>query len=46
MGAGFAAAAQRAFISPKFQCFCEKIWYAVLRCRMYDAQGVTLPFQW
>ncbi|GAB4815828.1 hypothetical protein N2152v2_002874 [Parachlorella kessleri] len=43
IGMALAVAAGRAFISPKFQCFCEKIWYAVVKCRVVDAQGLQFP---
>ena len=30
----------------QFQCYCEKIWYSVVRCRVVDAQGMPLPVPW
>jgi hypothetical protein len=30
----------------QFQCYCEKIWYGVVRCRVVDAQNMTFPRPW
>ncbi|EFN52091.1 hypothetical protein CHLNCDRAFT_59017 [Chlorella variabilis] len=43
VGMALAAVAKRAFILPQFQCYCEKIWYSVVRCRVVDAQTMPLP---
>jgi hypothetical protein len=43
VGLALAAATRRAFILPQFQCYCEKIWYGVVRCRVVDAQAMPLP---
>ena len=32
--------------SPQFQCYCEKIWYGVVRCRVVDAQSMPFPVPW
>ena len=32
--------------SPQFVCYCEKIWYSVVRCRTAEAQNMTLPVPW
>ncbi|KAL4457956.1 hypothetical protein ABPG75_012821 [Micractinium tetrahymenae] len=43
VGWALAVAAGRAFILPKFVCYCEKTWYGTVRCRIFDAQGYPLP---
>lgn len=43
VGMALALAAGRAFVLPKFQCYCEKIWYGVVRCRVVDAQSMPFP---
>ncbi|PSC67546.1 ribosomal large subunit pseudouridine synthase D [Micractinium conductrix] len=43
VGWALAAAAGRAFILPKFVCYCEKIWYGVVRCRAVASQAMPLP---
>ncbi|KAL4427446.1 hypothetical protein ABPG77_000735 [Micractinium sp. CCAP 211/92] len=43
VGMALAVAAGRAFILPKFQCWCEKIWYAVVRCRVVSSPNMPLP---
>lgn len=34
------------FHGAQFQCYCEKIWYGVVRCRMVDAQDLAFPIDW
>ena len=43
VGLAIAAAAGRAAILPKFTCFCERIWHAVVNCRLPDAQTMQFP---
>lgn len=43
VGMALATAAGRAFMLPKFACYCEKIWYSVVRCRTAEAQDMPLP---
>ena len=43
VGMAIAAAAGRAAILPKFTCFCERIWHAVVNCRLPDAQTMQFP---
>ncbi|PSC76256.1 glycosyltransferase family 77 isoform A [Micractinium conductrix] len=42
-GMALAVSAGRTFVLPKFVCYCEKIWYSVVRCRTAEAQNMTLP---
>lgn len=30
----------------QFQCWCEKIWYPVVRCRVVSSQDMPLPVTW
>lgn len=30
----------------QFKCFCDHIWYSVVRCRVVDAQGMPFPVPW
>ncbi|KAL4425402.1 hypothetical protein ABPG75_009418 [Micractinium tetrahymenae] len=43
VGMALAVASGRGFILPKFMCWCEKIWYSVVRCRTAEAQDMPLP---
>lgn len=43
VGMALAVAAGRAFVLPKFMCWCEKIWYSVVRCRTAEAQDMPFP---
>ncbi|KAL4447412.1 hypothetical protein ABPG75_004631 [Micractinium tetrahymenae] len=43
VGMALAVASGRAFILPKFQCWCEKIWYGVVRCRVVSSPDMPLP---
>lgn len=31
---------------PQFKCFCDRIWYSVVRCRLVDAQSMPFPVPW
>ena len=45
-GMALAAAAGRTYVLPDFVCWCEKIWYSVVRCRVVDSQAMPLPVPW
>lgn len=30
----------------QFKCFCDHIWYSVVRCRVVDAQEMPFPVPW
>lgn len=42
-GMALASSAGRTIILPKFTCFCERIWHAVVNCRLPDAQAMHFP---
>ncbi|KAI3429328.1 hypothetical protein D9Q98_005423 [Chlorella vulgaris] len=43
VGMALAVASKRAFVLPTLQCYCEKLWYEVVRCRVVDAQAMPFP---
>ncbi|PRW61069.1 hypothetical protein C2E21_0568 [Chlorella sorokiniana] len=43
VGMALAVASNRSFILPQFKCFCDHIWYSVVRCRVVDAQEMPFP---
>ncbi|GAB4816673.1 hypothetical protein N2152v2_003719 [Parachlorella kessleri] len=45
LGMAMAVGFKRAFVSPKFMCYCERIWHAVKKCRMWEAQDEQFPIQ-
>ncbi|KAI7844886.1 hypothetical protein COHA_001538 [Chlorella ohadii] len=43
VGMALAVASNRSFIMPQLKCFCDHIWYSVVRCRVVDAQEMPFP---
>ncbi|WPT10784.1 Arabinosyltransferase XEG113 [Picochlorum sp. SENEW3] len=43
IGMMFSLITGRSFIMPNLQCFCERIWYSVIKCRFPDYLDMKFP---